>query len=169
MMKYVLLLMSAILLAACNQNTTAVQQLEAKMDSLQKKVDNAYTPGFGELMSSVQVHHSKLWFAGTNQNWPLAAYEQSLISSAFRRIQKYHSDNPNSKALEMITIPMDSIQNAIVQKSLTPFKRSFLLLTTTCNNCHQATKHGFNEIIVPTTNSTDNQDFKASDHTRPFR
>jgi hypothetical protein len=132
------------------------------MDSLQKKVNNAYTPGFGELMSGIQVHHSKLWFAGTNQNWALAAYEQSLIRSAFRRIEKYHSDNPDSKALGMITLPMDSIENAIAQRNLASFKRSFLFLTTTCNNCHQVTKHGFNEIIVPTTNSTDNQDFKAS-------
>ena len=98
-MKYVLLPMSVILLTACQQNATIIQQLQTKMDSLQKKVDNAYTPGFGELMSGIHVHHSKLWFAGTNQNWALAAYEQSLIRSAFRRIEKYHSDNPDSKAL----------------------------------------------------------------------
>jgi hypothetical protein len=61
-MKYLLLALPVILLTACQQN-------------------NAYTPGFGDLMSSIQVHHSKLWFAGKNQNWALAAYEESLIHS----------------------------------------------------------------------------------------
>jgi hypothetical protein len=160
-MKYLLLSLSVILLTACHPDTAAIQQLQVKMDSLQHKMDNAYTPGFGELMSSIQVHHSKLWFAGKNQNWALAAYEESLIHSAFMKIEKYHSDNPNSKALGMITLPMDSIQNAIAQKNRSSFKRSFLFLTTTCNNCHQVTKHGFNEIIVPAINPMDNQDFNV--------
>ena len=141
-MKHLLFALPVILLTACQQKTS-----------------NAYTPGFGELMSSIQLHHSKLWFAGKDQNWALAAYEQSLIQSAFKRIEKYHSDNPNAKALGMITLPMDSIQHAIAQKDLPSFSRSFLFLTTTCNNCHQVTKHGFNKIIVPATNPFTNQDF----------
>ena len=161
-MKHLLLALPVILLTACQQNSASVQQLQMKIDSLQQKTSNAYTPGFGELMSSIQLHHSKLWFAGKNQNWALAAYEQSLIHSAFKKIEKYHSDNPDAKALGMITLPMDSIQNAVVQKDLPSFKRSFLFLTTTCNNCHQVTKHGFNKIIVPATNPVTNQDFSAS-------
>jgi hypothetical protein len=160
-MKYLLLALPVILLTACHPNPTAVRQLQVKIDSLQQKMDNAYTPGFGELMSSVQVHHSKLWFAGKEHNWALAAYEESLIHNAFKKIEKYHGDNPDSKALAMMTLPMDSIQNAIAQKNLPSFKRSFLFLTNTCNNCHQVTKHGFNMITVPTTNPTTNQDFKA--------
>ena len=164
-MKYLLLLLSVVLsvvlLTSCDQNTDVLRQLQAKMDSLQQKMENTYKPGFGELMSSIQEHHSKLWFAGVNQNWALAAYEQSLINSAFEKIDKYHSDNPNSKQLGMISVPIDSIQSAIAQKNLPYFKRSFLFLTTTCNNCHLITRHAFNVIIVPTTNPTNNQDFKA--------
>jgi hypothetical protein len=158
-MKHLLLVLPVILLTACQQNSASVQQLQMKIDSLQQKTSNAYTPGFGELMSSIQLHHSKLWFAGKNQNWALAAYEQSLIHSAFKRIEKYHSDNPDTKALGMITLPMDSIQHAIAQKDLPSFKRNFLFLTTTCNNCHQVTKHEYNLITVPTINPTTNQDF----------
>ncbi len=84
-MKYLLLLLSVVLLTSCDQNTDVLRQLQAKMDSLQQKMENTYKPGFGELMSSIQEHHSKLWFAGVNQNWALAAYEQSLINSAFRK------------------------------------------------------------------------------------
>jgi hypothetical protein len=160
-MKYLLLALPVILLTACQQNSASVLQLQMKIDSLQRKTDNAYTPGFGELMSSIQLHHSKLWFAGKDQNWGLAAYEESLIHSAFKRIEKYHSDNPDSKALGMITLPMDSIQNAVARKDLPSFRRSFLFLTITCNNCHQVTNHGFNKIIVPTTNPATNQDFNA--------
>ncbi len=38
-----------------------------------------YQPGMGELMTTIQLHHAKLWFAGKNANWALAAYDESLI------------------------------------------------------------------------------------------
>ena len=52
-MKYLLLLRSVVLLTSCDQNTDVLRQLQAKMDSLQQKMENTYKPGFGELMSSM--------------------------------------------------------------------------------------------------------------------
>ena len=159
-MKYLILPVLIMLVTACHQDSDSLRELQMKLDSLQQKVDNAYTPGFGELMSSIQVHHAKLWFAGKNENWALASYEESLIHSALQKIKKYHGGNPDTKPLEMITLPMGSIENAIAQKNLPSFKRNFLFLTNTCNNCHQVTNHGFNKIIVPDNNFTSNQNFK---------
>ena len=39
-----------------------------------RKDPNNYVPGLGDLMESLQVQHGKLWFEGSTQNWPLAAY-----------------------------------------------------------------------------------------------
>ena len=43
--------------------------LQAKIDSLQRRLDDAYRPGLGEFMSGIQVHHAKLWFAGNAQKF----------------------------------------------------------------------------------------------------
>ena len=34
-----------------------------------------YKPGLGEFMTATQLRHAKLWFAGKDNNWDLAAYE----------------------------------------------------------------------------------------------
>lgn len=119
-----------------------------------------YTPGMGEIMSNIQLHHAKLWFAGENENWPLAEYNESLIQSAFKRIQTFHGDKAEAKTAFMIYPSMDSISNAIRQKDIRSFERSFRFMTLTCNNCHTVTRHEFNVITIPTTPPVTDQDFK---------
>jgi hypothetical protein len=121
-----------------------------------------YKPGMGELMSSIQLHHAKLWFAGENNNWPLAAYNQSLITNNFKRIQLYHGGTFEAKAAYMIDPAMDSLRNAIVRKDRLAFEISFRFLTTSCNNCHIVTRHAFNVITTPTIAPIGNQDFSLS-------
>ena len=36
---------------------------------------DSYAPGLGEFMTATQLRHAKLWFAGKENNWDLAAYE----------------------------------------------------------------------------------------------
>jgi hypothetical protein len=150
-----------LFLAACNDGKPTTQELEARVDSLQHQLKNVYKPGFGELMLNVQIHHAKLWYAGKNSNWPLAAYEESLIRSAFKKINTYHADDPATKATGMISLPLDSIDVSIRQKDAASFKRSFTFLTATCNNCHQVTKHGFNVIGVPVAEPIGNQVYEV--------
>jgi hypothetical protein len=134
--------------------------MQATIDSLQKQLNETYKPGFGEFMSGIQTHHAKLWFAGQNQNWPLADFEVHEIQEALEDLQKFCSDRPELKTIEMINPAMDSVNNAIQQKNPQLFKSSFVLLTNTCNNCHKATEHGFNVVTVPTNLPVVNQDFK---------
>jgi hypothetical protein len=149
----------ALLLASCTDRPHYIQPFQARLDSMEQKLRHTYTPGFGELMLNIQIHHAKLWFAGKNGNWELAAYDQSLIRSAFQKIRSFHPDNPNSTATAMIDIPMDSIGSAITRKDPAAFQRSFGLLTTTCNNCHAVTKHAFNLITIPKTEPIGNQSY----------
>ena len=154
------LIVAALIITSCNQQNEQVQKMQATIDSLQKQLAETYKPGFGEFMSGIQTHHAKLWFAGENQNWPLADFEVHEIQESLEDVQKYCSDRPEVKAIGMINPAIDSVNNAIQQKSPQLFKSSFTLLTNTCNGCHKATEHGFNVVTVPTNLPAVNQDFK---------
>ena len=148
------------MITACNQSSKQISEMQVTIDSLQKKLDETYKPGFGEFMSGIQMHHAKLWFAGQNQNWKLADFEVHEIGEALDDIQKFCNDRPEVKSIGMINAPIDSINNAIQQKNQQLFKSSFILLTNTCNNCHRTTKHEFNVVTIPTELPVVNQDFK---------
>jgi len=148
------------LIIACDDQQQTVRQLQSRIDSLQQQIDKSYKPGFGEFMGSIQVHHEKLWFAGINQNWKLADFEIGEIKESLEDIQTYCTDRPERKSLTMIDRPLDSISYAIQQKDEALFKKSFITLTNTCNNCHRTTEHEFNVIKIPDTPPFYNQEFK---------
>ena len=159
-MKFAILTVVVCILTACNQQNKKTEQMQITIDSLQKQLAETYKPGFGEFMSGIQVHHAKLWFAGINQNWPLADFEVHEIQESLDDIRQFCKDRPEVKAMGMINPAIDSIINAVRQKDLTLFKSDFVLLTNTCNSCHKATDHGFNVVILPTSLPVVNQDFK---------
>jgi len=113
-----------------------------------------------EVRFQSKVHHEKLWFAGINQNWKLADFEINEIKESLEDIQTYCTDRPERKSLTMIDRPLDSISYAIQQKDEALFKKSFITLTNTCNNCHRTTEHEFNVIKIPDTPPFSNQEFK---------
>ena len=156
------ILFSAALFAGCIDHAEEVKSLQKQIDSLRIRWNNTYKPGMGELMSNIQLHHSKLWFAGENENWPLAAYNESLIQSAFKKIQLYHGDKPEAKTASMIIPALDSLSKAISEKNKGAFESSYLLMTVTCNNCHAVTSHAFNAITIPKIPPVTDQDFKTT-------
>jgi soluble cytochrome b562 len=160
-MKIFTFITTALVLISCNQQNNDVQKMQATIDSLQKQIAEAYKTGFGEFMSGIQTHHAKLWFAGLNENWALADFEVHEIQEALDDVQKFCSDRPEVKHMGMMNPAIDTVNYAIQQKNLQLFKNSFILLTNTCNNCHKATDHGFNVVIVPTNLPVVNQDFKS--------
>lgn len=149
-----------LLLFACNDRTNEERRMQAKIDSLEMQLAKTYKPGFGEFMSGIQTHHAKLWFAGINNNWPLADFEIQEIEEALEDVQKFCNDRPEVKFIGMIAPALDSAKNAIEQESPQLFKSSFAFLTQTCNNCHRETDHAFNVVTVPSELPVTNQDFK---------
>ena len=106
------------------------------------------------------MHHAKLWFAGQNTNWKLADFEVHEIEEALEDIQKFNNDRMEAKSISMINPAMDNVSNASEQKNIHSFTSSFNLLTNTCNNCHKATEHEFNVVIIPSSLPVVNQSFK---------
>jgi len=159
---YFILIPLVLHLVACNPQSQQASQTQSKIDSLQSQLDKAYKPGLGEFMTGIQLHHAKLWFAGQNQNWPLADFEIHEIQESLDDIDEFCKDRPEVKSIGMLRPAIDSVTNSIQQKNLQLFEKSFSLLTTTCNNCHKATDHGFNVVTIPTSPPVSNQDFRVA-------
>jgi hypothetical protein len=159
-MKKILIFLITLSFFSCDHSSSDTKALQQKVDSLQIAVNNTYKPGFGEIMSQIQMHHAKLWFAGKYQNWELADFEVGEIQEALDDIPKYCSDRPEVKSLGMIMPVMDTLSNAIKEKNEARFDSSFTVLTATCNDCHKATDHGFNLIKIPDVVPVPNQVFK---------
>jgi len=163
MVRLILLVSIVTFLFACNQHTSNLQLLQNRIDSLEKKLSDTYKPGLGEFMSGIQAHHSKLWFAGQNQNWKLADFEIHEIMEAIEDIQKYETERKESQMVGMINPAIDSVNNAIIQKNPALFKSSYTMLTNTCNNCHHAVDFEFNVVKIPDAQPFSNQDFKVNE------
>jgi len=161
MKQLIFILIISLALFACNRSSDNDNILQTRIDSLELKIAETYKPGFGEFMSSIQVHHSKLWFAGQNQNWKLADFEINEIKESLDAIKKYCRDRTETNAIGMIDPSIDSMSNVIQQKDPVLFNNSFVLLTATCNNCHKATSHEFNVIKIPNNPPFSNQIFKV--------
>jgi len=162
-MRIILFTAFVVSLVACNQQThDSSPEWQNQIDSLRNKISHAYSPGVGEFMSSIQMHHAKLWFAGKNENWELANFEMEEIQESLDDIQQYCADSPSIKPLPMIFPPLDSVKLAISEKNTGKFKTSFNLLTNTCNNCHKAANHAFNVIKIPDAEPVTNQVFEKS-------
>jgi len=165
-MKQILLASASLLvLFSCNNASDQIAQLQKKSDSLQHELSNAYKPGLGEFMSSIQVHHAKLWFAGQNNNWKLADFEIHEIMEAVEDIQHYDQEREEVKELPMLQPALDSLSRAINKQDKNLFNKDFVILTNTCNNCHRAVDYEFNMVKIPETAPYSNQEFKFQNDT----
>ena len=149
-----------LLLASCTGQKKETQLLQNHIDSLEIKLHNTYKPGFGDFMMGVQAHHAKLWYAGINENWPLADFEVDEIKERVEAIKKYETEREETKLINMINPALDSVSSAIRQKDPLLFKSNFTKLTNTCNACHQAANFAFNVVKVPDEQTFSNQVFK---------
>ena len=141
-------------------NDTKRGNVQQELDSLKTKISNAYKPGLGEFMLAVQIHHSKLWFAGTNENWPLAEFEVGEIKETLNNAIKYLPERKETKDVSMIFPALNSLKASIKNKDLKMFTRNYKMLTQTCNDCHKAVHFEFNVIKIPSTKLVSDQEFK---------
>lgn len=157
-MKKAIIPVVCILLAGCGQNDTQ-QQMQATIDSLKTQLNNTYKPGLGEFMAGIQLHHAKLYFAGQKVNWKLADFEVHEIMEAVDDIKQYAADRPESTDVPMLLPALDSVNTSIKDKNIAAFNKSFIMLTNTCNTCHQTVHFEFNKIKIPSAPPVTNQEF----------
>ena len=153
-----LILFSVFILSSCNNSK--IEKMQNEIDSLKTEIKNSYKPGLGEFMLNVQMHHAKLWFAGINENWPLANFEIGEIKETLNNAVKYLPERKETKDIPMIYPIVDSLQFSIDNKDLKMFTKNYKTLTQTCNECHKAVHFEFNVIKIPASEPVSNQEFK---------
>jgi len=127
------------------------------------QTDDRYVAGLGEIMTSTQMRHAKLWFAGNAENWRLADFELTEIEEGFEDATKFHpvfKDVPVATLLDTFTKrPLLKLKDAIERQDDGRFNEAFSLLTSACNSCHKAAKREFIVITTPSASPVSNQKY----------
>ena len=164
-MKYITLIVLFFFLISCNQKKSEInnvarnKELQKRIKILETQLSNTYTPGFGEMMSSIQAHHSKLWFAGKNKNWQLANFEVKELNEIIEDIEMYQKDREETAQIKMIVPAISALKKSIKKQDFNDFKKDFSQLTNDCNKCHQLTDFGYNKVKIPNSSPFTNQEF----------
>lgn len=158
----VLFTLSSMLVISCGQNNDGSStKLVQRIDSLQQQI-NQLKPGFGDIMGQIQVHHAKLWFAGSAGNWDLTDFELNEIDENIEKIEQLYPDDPRTGDLSRLDPVLDSLTAAVKSQNVELFKKRYHLLTHTCNNCHNDNGYEFNVIKTPERPPVSNQIFNPS-------
>src|SRR6185437_1694554 len=115
-------------------------------------------PRLGEIMLAKQWRHMKLWFAGKQRNWNLAAYELAQIRASLAEAATLYSNIPVGDIVIMAE-PIHLIDKAIQSRDSAAFVNAFNKLTAACNACHREMGREFIEIRVPAESPFNNQAF----------
>ena len=118
------------------------------------KDPNNYVPGLGDLMESLQLQHGTLWFAGSAQNWSLAAYAVDSIKEGIADMIVLRPRYKRESIVEMLAPftakPLQVLQEAVEAKDSSLFMQAYDSLTSGCNTFHNNHEYGFIAIHRPT-------------------
>jgi hypothetical protein len=125
--------------------------------------------GFDDLMTMlIQPRHLKLYYAGIQKNWEVAAAESRDLRAAFLRItlanQRYLNNDVDSAVATIMTPTMNAIDSAIAAGNSKDFDKAYADLTAGCNACHVYMEHPFFVIKVPAVDTSSfypDQDFSS--------
>jgi len=118
----------------------------------------------GDIMTKLQRHANKLYFAGEHRNWELAAFyleelEETVKGIANKDIMEGQVNV--SGLMQGVLVPeVETLEEKLQHQNLDEFRAQYRTLIKGCNSCHEATKHPYIRIIEPRTPIFDNQDYK---------
>ena len=142
---------------------TAIALTASVLFAAAQPAKDSYAPGLGEFMTATQLRHAKLWFAGKQNNWDLAAYEIDEIAEGLEDAEKQfptHDDVPIADMIKANIDPaVEQLKKAVGAKSRTKFVVAFDNLTRACNACHAGANKPFIQIQRPISSPLSNQNF----------
>jgi hypothetical protein len=137
-----------------------------KTDAAAPDHAKSFVIGMGDIMLQNQLHHTKLWFAGTAENWPLAKYELGELHGGFDRVATFHPKfkrRPTGPLVdEYVSGPFGELDKAVQDQNETEFTAGYNDLTNGCNACHKELGYPFNVIKRPTAPPFTDQDFEPA-------
>jgi hypothetical protein len=129
----------------CASVPFAIAQSDLKAPS---SSNDQYVPRLGDIMSTAQTRHQKLWFAGKAQNWELAAFELRQLKASLVEAALLYSGIPVTNVTTLDT-SLQAISDAIAAKDSRRFAKAAGDLTEGCNSCHRSMGRSFIVMRVP--------------------
>lgn len=117
-----------------------------------------HVPRLADIMSTTQLRHMKLWFAGASSNWNLAAYELRQLKESLVEAASLYPGIPVTNVTTMAA-PVQALVDAIEARDNREFAATFGSLTHGCNVCHQSMGRGYIVMKMPTVSPFSNQVF----------
>jgi hypothetical protein len=104
--------------------------------------------GFDMAMVETGYRFAELYWAGTEQNWPYAAYQAEKIQTAIERgLERRPARAASAGSFLDTTLP--TVQEAIEIGDLGQFTERFEELRAACNSCHIAERMEFMNVVIP--------------------
>jgi hypothetical protein len=102
-----------------------------------------HAAALGDLMTAfVQPRHIKLGLAGSEHNWPYAAYEFDQLRETLKDVAeilpKYRDLSIPDMIGRTVDEPLAALDRAIKAEDETQFATAYGQLTAACNACHQS-------------------------------
>jgi hypothetical protein len=112
-----------------------------------------FKPAMDDLMTMlVQPRHIKLYYAGQDKNWRLAAFQSNELRAALARIGRtipaYRNIGVDTAVASIFTGKLKAVDAAINAADPERFITSYREMTTACNACHAGMEHPFLVIKV---------------------
>jgi len=110
-----------------------------------------YMPHLGQMKLTNQIYHTKLYYAGSEQNWDLAEFYTHELTESLEDIIHYYPEYEGLKIKKLATKTalrqVQKLEKALESKSLVEFQEGYVQLTNSCNACHVATQHQFIKML----------------------
>jgi transposase len=105
------------------------------------------------MIARVQPRHTKIWLAGKEKNWPLAAYELDELKEALADVARYQPHWNDLPIADMMNSVMadrtKALNDAIDAGDEARFVAAYGKVTAGCNSCHRAADRCYLVIQVP--------------------
>lgn len=150
-MKYLFLFSSLLLLFACNQqpeSKPAQGEWITGSEAEQIKTIEKHFRGLDNTMVETGYRYQELYWAGQDENWEYAEYQLLKIKLAMETGLQRRPKRAQS-AQEFLDYVLPEMQKSVEQKDTVVFNKSFQMLTTKCNSCHELEKVPFFTVEFP--------------------
>ena len=135
------------------QNSATVAELRSEVDQLKGLV-----PDQSHAMMDVEYHFSNLWFAGQQENWPLAEFYWGETRSHLRwavRIKPIRQDSAKrdvklADILQAVeNTPLKQLHEAIEAKDQEQFIAAYKVTLEACYSCHKSSEKPYLRPHIP--------------------
>jgi len=172
MNKNIALIISILAFGIAVFSQVRLSSLSAENQELKKQLTDMNSSGEEEegeyelavVMSRMQIYFHKLWFAGKNENWELANFYTHELEESIEELIEHNVEddgvNVSNLAKIMTETPFHNLEKSVKAGVLADFETSYQNMMQTCNQCHQASGHGFIQLQIPQNVAFDNQIFE---------